>query len=119
MPLMSGREAAVADGNNTGNVLSGEDFEFIDRPSLVSVAAVADGTPVVATMVIGTERQLNEAPLSLESAADRVIFDEDIILDQEFAPAGARLNLNFRNDSGAAADVNWRVRVEAIPASML
>lgn len=119
MPLMRGREAAVADAADTGNVLSGEDFEFLDQPSLLSVYAVADGTPVEATFVIGTQRELDEATVSVETAADRLVFSEDVLLDQEFAPAGARLKLVFLNSSGGAADVNWAVKVEPIPEGML
>lgn len=118
MALMRGREAAVADGANTGNVLTGEDFEFIDAPSLVSVYAVADGTPVDATFKIGTVTELDEGTISVEAAADRLVFDDDIVLDQEFAPGNSRLNLRFQNESGAAADINWAVRVERIPQQM-
>lgn len=118
MPLMKGREAAVAANTDTGNVLQGEDQEFLDQDALVSVYAVSDVADTVASMVIGTERQLNDANVSVESAADRLIPEEDVLLDQEFAPAGARLNLSFRTVTGPA-DINWAVRIEPIPAGLM
>jgi len=74
---------------DTANALDGLQFQDIPGAgALVSIyasTAVAGGT---ISYSVGTERFLVDASVNIESAADRVATDLDMILDREPVPAG-------------------------------
>lgn len=72
----------------TANALDGLQFQVLDQPSLVTIyatTAVAAGT---ISYSVGSEQFLDAASINIESSADVVDTDRDLVLDREPVPAG-------------------------------
>lgn len=83
MPTTSRRNVAA-----TGDALNGLKFKVL-APSLVTVAASSQAAGGVFSYSVGSERQLCvDADVNIESSADIVDLQRDIILSREPAPAG-------------------------------
>lgn len=108
MPVITGQAVSVAANAVSGNVLSGELFEFPPRPSAVTVMAVAAAAGLRATFSIGGNVIINDQPIS---AANRFPIQPDDIIVSEGAFAGERLFLEFRNTTGAAVTVDYKLNI--------
>lgn len=97
-------EVSVAANSTSVNVLEGKLYRFVPRGQRVSVSATGAATGVRATM-------LNGVPIvddQLITDANRFPIIPDDVLTQFQAPGGEMI-LRFRNTTGAAINVRWRV----------
>ena len=84
MPTTSRRNIAA-----TGDALNGLKFKTFNRPTLVTVAAASQAAGGVFSYSVGSEAELcSDAAVNIESSADVVDMQRDIILSREPAPAG-------------------------------
>jgi len=102
---------SVAANASSGNVLSGKQLEFPERPSAIRVFAAAAATGMVGSFNAGAETILEESHIS---PANRFPLDPDDRMLQDVVLAGKRLNLSFRNTTGAAIIVQWAVDVTPV-----
>lgn len=87
-------------GGAEGNVVAGNQFEFIQAPSRVQVWAVAQGTGVGEIEVFfGQELQLPQAPANVVTAGGPNT-DSDLLVDDYAAP-GDRLVIRIVETGGA------------------
>jgi len=110
MPTMSG-STSVAANDVSGNVLSGEQYEFAPFIAGVSIACVTTATGLRASFNVGGLSVLNEA---LVSRANRFPILPDDVLAIIGADPGDRLFLEFRNSTGGALVVEWRVDLNGL-----
>lgn len=110
--------AAVGAGGVIQNIFAGSAFEFINRPSRVAIAALADSTAtigdIVATIQFGPEVQLENGILMLEGAAGVGPKLPDDICCDDVAAAGDRLVMRVTNANVAPMNVLVKVRVIAL-----
>lgn len=112
MPSMKDT-TTVAIASDSGNVLAGLDFEFIDTPALITVWASSDDPAnITMTFQVGTQVLANNVRPNLETAVAAINLDRDRIIDRQLV-AGGRLSLDFRNtDAAATQEANWQVQVD-------
>ncbi len=98
-------------GAGTANAVDGLQFQDIPEPgALITIyasTAVALGT---ISYSVGTERFLVLAAINIETSADRVSTDTDMVLDREPVPAGKQ----FLSVEGQVA--NFLIVIEQLPA---
>jgi len=107
MPTMQD-SVSVAANAVSANVLAGLLYEFLqaDAQCVLSVAGAATG--LNCTFLAGGVSLINDQAINLQN---RFPIIPDDILTQENIPAGARLTLTFRNTTGSAIVVFFRVDV--------
>lgn len=98
MPTIQ-REVTVAAGAVNDNLLSGSAFEFLRRPSLVSLAVVASATGGFCTFQSGADVVAEEFPPLVKTTMPTV--PDDFVFSDYGAP-GDRLVLRARNPTGGA-----------------
>lgn len=108
MPVIAGAADAIAANTVSTNRLAGELFEFPPRPSVITLLCAAAAVGIFATLSIGGTVVANDVPVS---NANRYPIAPDDMLSQEGALAGERLFLTFRNNTGAAINVDWQVKI--------
>jgi hypothetical protein len=102
---------SVAANASSGNVLSGKQIEIPERPSRVSFYAAAAATGVVGTVTAGARTLMEESHIS---PANRFPQDPEDRMVRDVAMQGQRLNLTFRNSTGAAIIVQWAVDADPV-----
>lgn len=111
MPLMQTRVSVPA-SSTVENVLSGLQFEYLPRPSMLEIALVAaSGNPgdLTVDVSIGDVGLLAEnVPVGKISSV--VTIPDDLYIN-EAAPAGSRLKIRARNSTGGAIILTAWVRV--------
>ena len=113
MPSMKAQSTLAAAAIE--NVLTGLDFEFLPWDALVSLyASVSAVTGTVGFKADAASLLADGSVPNVAAAAGIVRRPEDLIVDQEFVPAGARLKLRAVG-TAAAETLNWWVLVERIP----
>lgn len=115
MPTIRTRTALAAGGVN-GNVLAGNQFEFLGGPARVRVAALQTaGTGVGEVEVFfGQEIQLPQAPIGV-NAGGRLQTPDDYIVD-DFGAGGDRLVVRLAETGGlAGATIDVLVQIDPIP----
>jgi len=108
---------SVAANTRSGNVLSGEQFEFLTRPSLIVLSMTAAAIGVQCDFNIGGDTVVVAGDIS-----DRK--DQSLSTQQGFpnserdeiasasGQAGERLFLDFNNTTGAALIVKFLVEIQ-------
>ncbi len=107
MPAMSGSES-VAANVRSGNILAGQQFEFLVAPSIVRLYST---TPLVGQEFdfnVGGEQILNAA--LVPNAARFPTRDEDLVVEHGGLP-GERLFLSINNTTASVAVTQWIVDV--------
>lgn len=110
MPAMSGSNS-IAANTRSGNILAGEQFEFLVAPSIVRLFST---TPLVGQQFdfnVGGEQVLNAS--DVPNAARYPTRDQDLVVEHGGLP-GERLFLSINNTTGAAAVSQWIVDVMPI-----
>lgn len=111
MPIITGVGLSVAANAVSGNVLAGELFEFPPQPSAIAVAAVGAAAGLRATFTMGGTVIMNDQPIS---GANRFPIQPDDVIVEEGAIAGERLFLEFRNTTGAAITVDYKINITPV-----
>ncbi len=110
MPIMQGTISVGANAVSA-NVLAGELFEFISRPSRIAIYVVGAAVGINCTFLLGGVSFSND-----QAVPDKTGFP--IIPDDFFVDAGGfageRLVLTFRNTTGAAIVATFKVEVRAV-----
>lgn len=85
MPSISLKNIA----SSTANALDGLQFQDVDEPgALVTIYASTASAGGLVSYRVGTENFLQSAQVNIESSADVVDTERDMILDREPVPAG-------------------------------
>jgi len=103
---MTGQGLSVAANTTTTNQLSGQLYEFLDRPAKVMLAATSSAVGINATLLIGGVAVINDQPIS---QANRFpILPDDVVTAEK---GMGRMILTYRNTTGGALTVNWSMDV--------
>ena len=108
MPLI-GKQTSVA-ANSTALPLVGDQFEFINRPSMLEFGLVAEATGMLMTVYSGADLLAQEQPVPIRAAGVPPTYPDDFLL-QDVAGNGDRLSITLRNTTGAAIIVRTTVRL--------
>jgi len=108
---MTVRGVSVAAGANSGNVLTGKLFEFLERPSVVSVYPVGSAVGLQLTFNVGGEVFVQGEEIS---GANRFPTRNEDKLADGFGGAGERIVISFFNPTAGALTVFLVVDVNAI-----
>lgn len=107
MSAMSGSDSIGAN-TRSGNILAGEQFEFLAQPSIVRLYAT---TPIVGQEFdfnVGGEQVINAG--DVPNAARYPTRNQDLVVEHGGLP-GERLFLSISNTTGIAAVTQWIVDV--------
>lgn len=107
MPTMQGSVSVAANGVSL-NVLAGELYEFLAANASVVLSCTGAVTGMNCTFLAGGVSLINDQAIGLQN---RFPIIPDDIITQESIPGGARLTLTFRNTTGSAFVVFFRVDV--------
>jgi hypothetical protein len=111
MPRAQGA-TSVAAGATNNNVLSGENVQFVERPSRVTLLGTAEAAGESRFQFkIGAREVLAESPVSRQ--ARHPIKPDDVILSDIGMP-GEQLTLKIRNTGAGANVAFWAVEVDPI-----
>jgi hypothetical protein len=83
----------------TGTPFQGRQYEFIPQGGGVAIGLLAEATGVVATVYLGGDLVLEEAPIPI-GTANQVPVWPDHYLVQETVYPGTRVKVQLRNTSG-------------------
>lgn len=110
MPVMQG-SVSVAANAVSANLLAGELFEFLSRPSRISLFTTGSAIGLNCTLLVGGLAFANDQAIS---TANRF----PLVPDDFFVDAGGfaseRLILTFRNTTGGALTAFFKVEVNAV-----
>lgn len=98
MPIIQ-KEISVAAGATVENALSGSAFEFLRRPSVVSMGITAAATGTFATIQSGPDVVLEESPPMVQTSFPRI---PDEMAYNFAGVSGDRLVARLRNPTGGA-----------------
>lgn len=104
---MTGQAVSVAANAVSANQLSGQLYEFLDRPMPVLLAAASSAAGLNVTFLIGGVAVVNDQPVS---QANRFPILPDDVVTAVRRGVG-RMVLTFRNTTAGALTVNWSVDV--------
>lgn len=107
MPRMTGQAVSVAANAVSSNQLSGQLYEFLDRPSRVLLSAASSAAGINVTFLVGGVAVVNDQAIS---QANRFPIIPDDVVTSVRRGVG-RMVLQFRNTTGGALTVNWAVDV--------
>jgi len=110
VPIMQG-SVSVAANAVSANVLAGELFEFLSRPSRIAVYVLGAVIGTNCTFLLGGVSFSNDQ--AVPNKAGFPIIPDDFFVDAG-GFAGERLVLTFRNTTGAAIVVTFKVEVRAV-----
>lgn len=110
MPVMQG-SVSVAANDVSANILAGELFEFLSRPSRIVVYTTGSATGLNSTLLVGGLAFANDQAISLQNRFPLV--PDDFFVDAG-GFAGERLVLTFRNTTAGALVAFWKVEVNAV-----
>lgn len=110
MPTIT-KSTTVAANDVSGNILSGELYEFLPSPAGVAVYSSAAADGINAMMSIGGEVLIND---NLVSNSNRfpVVPDDQILEEGGFQ--GDRLFLQYRNTTGAPVVVKTLIDITPV-----
>jgi len=106
VPRMQRGNVSIAANSVSANQLAGELYEFVSRPTRLTLLAAAAAVGLRATWLIGGVAVLNDQDVS---QANRFPIVPDDVMTSEVG--FGRMILTFRNTTGAAIIVNWAVDV--------
>ena len=110
MPILSGTVSVAANATST-NQVSGELYEFLGEPSVVNLFCAAAATGLNATLLIGSETTIDD---QLTSHANRYPIGPDDFLGRGGGLPGDRLVLRYRNTTGGALVMFWRLEIDPV-----
>lgn len=107
MPRMSGQAVSVAANSVSSNQVSGQTYEFLDRPMNLRLAAASSAAGINCTLIVGGVVVVNDQPIS---QANRFpIIPDDVVTG--LRRAVGRIILTFRNTTAGALTVNFALDV--------
>jgi hypothetical protein len=101
----------VAANASSGNVLVGDIIEFPERPSRLRVYAAATAVGLVGDVKAGSRTLMSESAIS---QANRFPIDPDDRVVQDGVLPQQRVQLTFRNTTGAGITVYWAVDLDPV-----
>lgn len=107
MPRMTIQALSVAANAVSTNQLSGQLYEFLDRPTPVLLSGTSSAAGINVTFLVGGVAVVNDQPIS---QANRFPILPDDIITSVRRGIG-RMVLTFRNTTGGALTVNAAVDV--------
>lgn len=110
MSLMQGT-VSVAANDVSLNVLAGEIFEFLNRPSRIAIYVTGAVVGLNCTFLLGRVSFSNDQAVPFKTGFP--IIPDDFYVDAG-GFAGERLVLTFRNTTGAAIVASFKVEVRAV-----
>lgn len=105
-------KVALGASGSVANALSGSAFEFVQDPSTVEIAVLADATGVLTTISSGPDILAEESPVQVATINTLPKYPDDFFTDE--ADEGDRLKVALRDTSGAARTVLVEVRTEPL-----
>ena len=110
MPVIT-NETSIAANSTSANLLAGDINEFLGRPSAVSLFVTGAAVGARAQLLVGSDVTIDDQPVS---DANRFPITPDDFLSRGGGLPGDRLTLRFRNTTGAAIIVRWRLAIEPV-----
>ena len=110
MPVITGNES-VAANTTTTNRLTGTLNEFLGAVSIVSLFITAAAAAVRTQLLIGAESIIDDEEMS---DGNRFPQSPEDFLARGAGFQGDRLILRFRNTTGGAIVVKWRLEIDPI-----
>lgn len=107
MPRMSATAVASAANATSLNQVAGLQYEFLQRPTRLILAAVGSAIGLNVTLIVGSITVIDDQPIS---GANRfpVLPDDQVT---GLRNAVGRIILRFRNTTGGALTFNWSLDV--------
>jgi len=94
------------------NALAGSAFEFVQDPSTIEIATLADATGVLQTISSGPDILAEESPVQIATINTLPKYPDDFFTDE--ADEGDRLKVALRNTTGATRTILVEVRTEPL-----
>ena len=116
---ISRRQTAVGVSAQGVQALVGDDVEFLTEASSVTVLLGQSATGLEVTVKADTRTLADSINPNIVVAAGRLVNPEDLVVDQEFLPAGTRLKIIADNTTAGALTLSHLVVVEEVPAEVL
>ncbi len=91
----------------------GRQYEFVAEDSAVQVGLLAEATGILATVFMGPDLILEEAPVALGTANQIPIYPDHFVV-AENVYAGTRLKVQLRNSSAGTILVKSIVRINPL-----
>lgn len=110
MPGISG-SAVVAANTRSGNLLAGEQFEFVPAPAIVTISLSGSAAGLEADATIGGTSVLNAADFP---ATNRFPIRPDDTMTRIGALAGERIFLSANNTTAGALTANFLVDIDPL-----
>lgn len=110
MPAISG-SSSVAANTRSGNLLAGEQFEFVPAPAIVTISLSGAAAGLEADATIGGTAVLNAADFP---ATNRFPVRPDDTMTRIGALPGERIFLTANNTTGAAIVANFLVDIDPL-----
>jgi hypothetical protein len=110
VPLIS-VETVVAANTVSDNVLSGQLYEFLSQPSVVTLFATGSATGLRTTFSIGGQLFVEEGVLN---AQNRTPIPPDDLIVQEAGLAGERLVLKYRNTTAGSLTARTLIQINPL-----
>jgi len=110
MPVITAA-TSIAANSTSANLLAGDINEFLARPAVISLFVTAAVVGIRAQLLIGQDVAIDDQTVS---DANRFPITPDDFLARGGGLQGDRLTLRFRNTTGAAIIVEWRLAIESI-----
>jgi hypothetical protein len=110
MPVLTGT-VSVAANATSANLVTGELYEFLGEPSVVNLFVASAATGLNGTLLIGAETVIDD---QLASHANRFPISPDDFLGRGGGLPGDRLVLRFRNTTGGALVLFWRLEIDPV-----
>ena len=83
----------------TATPFQGRQYEFIPSGGMVAIGLLAEATGVVATVFLGGDLVLEEAPIPIGSANQVPVWPGHYLVQEQVYP-GTRVKVQLRNTSG-------------------
>lgn len=105
MPTMQD-SVSVPANSVSANVLAGQLYEFLEQGTQVTLSVICGATGVRCTYICGVPL-VNDQAVRFRAAADFPLIPDDVFMQE--VVLGGRQILTFRNTTGAAITVQWRI----------
>jgi hypothetical protein len=94
----------------TATPFQGRQFEFIPQGGNIAIGVLAEATGVVATVYLGGDLVLEEAPIPIGTANQVPVWPDHYLVQEQVYP-GTRVKVNLRNTSGGTIAIKSVLRV--------
>ena len=110
MPVIT-NATSIAANSTSANLLAGDINEFLSRAAVISLFVTAAAVGIRAQLLIGQDVTIDD---QVVSDANRFPITPDDFLSRGGGLPGDRLTLRFRNTTGGAIIVEWRLAIESV-----